>query len=165
MTGQARPRGRPAKAESLSVQLLTLAAHARDLSQAAIAERVCSFIHPASVTQPTVGKWVREVLPEVATPTIALRRPDAVQVRVVCLVFARKPALALKLIELLRREPLVARVEQWRGEMNVFAEVVSLDSRAIDDLVERFEPDALYEVVERFDKTADTLEELGVRAL
>jgi len=165
MTGQARLRGRPAKAESLAVQLLTLAAHARDLSQAAMAQRICSVIHPESVTQPTVGKWVREVLPELATPTIALRRPDDVQLCVVCLLFNRKPALALKLIELLRAEPLVARVEQWRGEMNVFAEVVALGSRDIDDLVERYDPDCLYELVERIDKTADALEHVGRLAL
>lgn len=161
MTRQARSRGRPAKAESLAVQLLTLAAHARDLSQAAIADRVCSFIHPESVTQPTVGKWVREVLPELATPTIALRRPEDVKLRVVCLLFNRKPARALQLIALLRDEPLIARVEQCRGEMNVFAEVIAPDSRDIDDLVERYEPDFLYEVVERIDKTADTLEHVG----
>lgn len=161
MVGQARPRGRPAKAESLVVQLLTLAAHARDLSQAAIAERICAVIHPDSVTQPTVGKWVRDVLPGLATPSIALRRPDDLQLRVVCLLFNRKPALALKLIALLRREPFVARVEQWRGEMNVFAEVIALDSRDIDDLVERYEPDDLYEVIERIDKTPDALEHVG----
>lgn len=161
MVGQVRSRGRPAKAESLAFQFLTLAAHARDLSQAAIAERICSVIHPDSVTQPTVGKWMREVLPELATPTIALRRPEDVQLRVVCLLFNRNPALALKLIELLRSEPMVARVEQWRGEMNVFAEVIALDSRDIDDLVERYEPEFLYEVVDRIDKTADALEHVG----
>ena len=165
MTGQARSRGRPAKAESLAVQLLTLAAHARDLSQAAIADRVCSFIHPESVTQPTIGKWVRQVLPELATPTIAIHRPDSLQLRVVCLLFNRKPARALQLIALLRDEPLVARVEQWRGEMNVFAEVIALDSRAIDDLIERYEPDFLYEVVERIDRTADALEHVARLAL
>jgi hypothetical protein len=149
----------------LAVQLLALAAHARDLSQAAIADRVSSVIHPDSVTQPTIGKWVREALPELATPTIALRRPEDVQLRMVCLLFRRKPALALKLIALLRNEPLVARVEQWRGEMNVFAEVIALDSRDIDDLVERYEPDSLYEVVERIDKTADALEHIARLAL
>lgn len=165
MSGRARSRGRPAKAESLAVQLLTLAAHARDLSQAAIADRVCGFIHPESVTQPTIGKWVRDVLPGLATPTIALNRPDALHLRVVCLLFNRSPAHALKLIQLLRAEPLVARVEQWRGEMNVFAEVLALDSRDIDDLVERYEPDYLYEVVERIDKTADALEHVARLAL
>lgn len=165
MSGRARARGRPAKAESLTVQLLTLAAHARDLSQAAAAARISAVIQPESVTQPTVGKWVREVLPELATPTIALHRPDDLQLRVVSLLFNRKPALALKLIELLRGEPLVARVEQWRGEMNVFAEVIALDSRDVDDLVEFYEPDYLYEVVERIDKTADALEHLARLAL
>jgi hypothetical protein len=138
-----------------------LAAHARDLSQAAMAEHISAVIRPESVTQPTVGKWVRDVLPELATPTIALHRPDDLQLRVVCLLFNRKPAFALKLIELLRGEPLVARVEQWRGEMNVFAEAVAFDSRDIDDLVERYEPDCLYEVVERIDKTAYALEHVA----
>lgn len=145
------------------MQLLTLAAHARDLSHRAIAERVSASIAPESVSQPTIGKWVRDVLPEIAEPTTAIRRPDRLQVRVVCLLFQRKPALALKLIELLRREPLVSRVEQWRGEMNVFAEVVALDFAEIDDLVERYEPDHLYEVVERSDRLPDVLEELGCR--
>jgi hypothetical protein len=56
---------------------------------------------------------------------------------------------------------MVARVEQWRGEMNVFAEVIALESRDIDDLVERYEPEFLYEVVNRIDKTADALEHVG----
>lgn len=34
--------------------------------------------------------------------------------------------------------------------MNVSAEVIALDSSDIDDLVARYEPDQLYEVVERF---------------
>jgi hypothetical protein len=49
--------------------------------------------------------------------------------------------------------------------MNVFAEMIALDSRAIDDLVERYEPDFLYEVVERIDRTADALEHVARLAL
>jgi hypothetical protein len=49
--------------------------------------------------------------------------------------------------------------------MNVSAEVIALDSSDIDDLVARYEPDQLYEVVERFDQTADALEHVARLAL
>jgi len=165
MSGQPRVRGRPAKAESLSFQLLVLAAYARRLSQRGITDRINAVIAPDSVSQPTVGKWVRDVLPDLVSPTVAIGRPDDFQLQVICLLFHRTPAAALKLVQLLRREPLVSRAEQWRGEMNVFAEVVALDSRDIDDLVERYEPDHLYEVVERVDRISDALEHVGRLAL
>jgi hypothetical protein len=161
MIGQARGRGRPAKSESLAFQLLALAAHARRLSQEGIRDRMNAAIAPDSVSQPTVGKWVREVLPGIATPTVVIHRPDDLKLQVTYLLFKRKPALALKLIALLRREPFVSRVEQLRGEMNVFAEVVTADPRSIDDLVERYEPDHLYDVVDRSDRLPDVLEHLA----
>jgi hypothetical protein len=161
MTGQERGRGRPAKSESLAFQLLALAAHARRLSQDGITNHINSRIAPDSVSQPTVGKWIRDALPDLATPTSAIHRPDDLQLQITYLFFARKPALALKLIRLLRREPLVSRIEHLRGEMNVFVEVVTTNSRDIDDLVERYEPDHLYEVVERSDHLPDVLEHLA----
>jgi hypothetical protein len=161
MTGQARGKGRPAKSESLAFQLLALAAHARRLSQEGIRDRMNTALAPDSISQPTVGKWIREALPSLATPTAAIHRPDDLGLRVTYLLFKRKPALALKLIGLLRREPLVSRVEQLRGEMNVFAEVITSDSRGVDDLVERYEPDSLCEVVDRSDRLPDVLEHLA----
>lgn len=161
MIRQARAKGRPPKTESLAFQLLALAAHARRLSQEGIRDRMNTALAPDSVSQPTIGKWIREALPSLATPTAALHRPDDLGLRVTYLLFKRTPALALKLIELLRREPLVSRVEQLRGEMNVFAEVITRDSRDVDDFVERYEPESLYEVVVRSDRLPDVLEHLA----
>jgi hypothetical protein len=152
MTGQARGKGRPAKSASLAFQLLALAAHARRLSQEGVRDRMNNVLAPESVSQ---------ALPSLATPTVAIHRPDDLGLRVTYLIFKRKPALALKLIELLRREPLVSRVEQLRGEMNVLAEVITSDSRDVDDLVERYEPDTLYEVVDRSDRLPDVLEHVA----
>jgi hypothetical protein len=165
MTGQARLRGRPAKTESLAFQLLALAAHARHLSQDGIAARVNGALDPDTVSQPTVGKWLRDALPDLVDPSVAIRRPDDLGLRVACLLFRRKPADALKLVKRLAAEPLVSRVEQWRGETNVFAEVVVLDSRDIDKLVARYKPDSVYEVVERIDAVPDVLEHLGRQVL
>jgi hypothetical protein len=126
-----------------------------------MANRINEGLAPEHVSQPTLGKWVRDAVDELATSTLAVIRPDDVGLRAVCLLFRRKPAEALKLVQLLAQEPLVSRVEQWRGEMNVFAEVVALDSRTIDDFVERYEPDRLYEVVDRVDRLPNVLEHLG----
>jgi hypothetical protein len=147
------------------VQLLALAFHARHLSQDAVTAQINSAIGPESVTQPTVGKWLREKLPEISDPTIAVRRPDDLQLRFVCLFFRRDPARALKLVKLLAAEPHVSRIEQWRGEFNVFAEVVVSDSRAVDDLVERYEPEALHEMVERIERLPQVLEHVARQAI
>jgi hypothetical protein len=108
---------------------------------------------------------VRTALLDLIDPTISIRRPEVLGLRVVCLLFRRDPARALQLVKLLAREENINRVDKWRGEFNVFAEAVVSDSRVIDDLVERYEPDALYEVVERIERLPDVLEYLGRQAI
>jgi hypothetical protein len=55
----------------------------------------------------------------------------------------------------------VSRAEHWRGEHNVFAEVMAVDTRQIEDLVEKFEPDSVYELLERRERTRGVLRHLG----
>lgn len=38
------------------------------------------------------------------------------------------------------------------GEVNVFAEVMATDSRDIDDIVERYEPNYVHALIERRDR-------------
>ena len=159
-----RGRGRPSKTDSTAFRLLALSAFARPISQDAIAAQVNRGLSPDSVSQPTVRTWLRGSLARFARPTISLKRPEDLDLRVACLLFRREPARAKPLMRLLAREPLVSRVEHWRGEVNVFAEVMALDTRDIDDLVERFEPDVVYELIERRERSRAVLRRLGRRA-
>lgn len=165
MPGQiARRPGRPAKTESRGFRLLALAAVARPLSQERITERINDVLGERFVSQPTVGKWLHGQLARFARPTISIKRPDDAEIHVGCLLFRRSPARALPLMRLLAREPHVSRVERWRGEVNVFAEVMALDDRPIDDLIARYEPDAVYALVERRERTRAVLRRLGRQA-
>ena len=161
MSGRVGSRGRPPKTTSRAFRLLALAAFARRVSQASMARQINASLRGGSVTQPTVGRWLRESLAGFARPTVAIKRPDDLEVRVVCLLFRRSPARALPLVQLLAREPYVSRVEHWRGEVNVFAEAMSLDERPIDDLIARYEPDFVYGLVERRERTRAVLRRLG----
>jgi hypothetical protein len=67
-------------------------------------------------------------------------------------------------MRMLARERHVSRVEHWRGEVNVFAEVMGLDERAIDDLIARYEPDAVYPLIERRERSHVVLRRLGRQA-
>jgi len=165
MGGQhTRGRGRPTKTDSTAFRLLALAAFARPISQDAIAAQVNRGLSPDEVSQPTVGKWLRRGLVRFARPTISIKRPEDLDLRVACFLFRREPARAQPLVRLLAREHLVSRVEYWRGEVNVFAEVMALDSRGIDDLIERFEPDFVYELIERRERSRAVLRRLGREA-
>jgi hypothetical protein len=62
-------------------------------------------------------------------------------------------------------EAHVSRVELWRGETSVFAEVMALDQRPIDDLIDRYEPDLVYPLVERRERTRAVLRRLGQQAV
>jgi hypothetical protein len=166
MTGQPpRTRGRPTKTGSRAFRLLALAAFARPLSQDAITARINAVLGPDFVRQPTVGKWLHTQLARFARPTVAIKRPDDLEIRVACLLFRRAPARAIPLMQTLTREPHVSRVEHWRGEVNVFAEVMALDERAIDDLIARYEPDAVYQLVERRERSRAVLRYLGEHAV
>jgi hypothetical protein len=165
-------RGRPAKTAAPAFRLLALAWSARHLSQEHLAERVNADLaqassgpppEPLSVTQPAVGRWLRSDFPRLARPTVSIKRPEMLGLRIACMLFRREPARARDLIRLLLREPLVSRVEYWRGEHNVFAEVIALDTREIDELVERFEPEVVYEQLERHERTRGVLRRLGKR--
>lgn len=116
---------------------------------------------PVSVTQPAVRRWLRADLPRLARPTVSIKRPEAVGLRAACFLFRREPARARDLVRLLARERLVSRVELWRGETNVFAEILALDTREIDALVEKYEPNAVYELLERCERTRGVLRHLG----
>ena len=81
--------------------------------------------------------------------------------RVVYLMFRRDPARAVALSRVLAREPLVSRVERWAGEVNVVAEVMTLNQEQLDKLIERFEPDQIEEVLTRVDRIRVPLRNLG----
>jgi len=154
-------RGRPPKTDSRSFRLLALAAFCRPLSQEAITGRINRVLGPRYVTQPTVGKWLHRELARYARPTVAIKRPDDLEIHVACLLFRRDPARARPLMRRLALERHVSRVERWVGEVNVFAEVMAIDSRDIDDIVERYEPDFVYGLIERRDRARVTLRHLG----
>jgi hypothetical protein len=165
MLGQPPPlRGRPPKTASRAFRLLALAAFARRLSQDAITARINDGLNE-SVTQPTVRKWLRGQLARYARPTVSIKRPDDLEIRVACLLFRRSPARARPLMRMLSMEPHVSRVEFWRGETNVFAEVMALDDRPIDEIIERYEPDFVYPLVERCERTRAVLRRLGEQAV
>lgn len=165
MAGQtAASRGRPPKTSSRAFRLLALAAAARPVSQERVTEWINLVLGERFVSQPTVGKWLHDELPRLARPTLSIRRPDDVDVHVACLLFRRSPARARPLMRRLAREPHISRVEHWRGEVNVFAEAIALDERPIDDLIERYEPDAVYPLVERRESLRAVLRRLGRQA-
>jgi hypothetical protein len=155
-------RGRPSKISRPEFTLLALAAFARRGSQEQLAARIASDLGE-SVSQPSVRAWLLGSLPRLARPTVALKRPDRVGVRIGCLLFRVPPGRARALSRRLSREPLVSRVDRWRGEVNVFAEVVALDPEELEDLIERYEPDAVYDVIERNERCRVPLRELGRR--
>jgi hypothetical protein len=162
--------GRPAKTASPAFRLLALAWFARRLSQERMTAGVNADLSrgsasstPLSVAQPAMRRWLLSELPRLARPTVSIKRPELLGVRVACFIFRRQPARAQDLIRLLSREPLVSRVEYWRGEHNVFAEVMALDTEEIEDLIERFEPDAVYDLIERRERTRGVLRYLGKR--
>jgi hypothetical protein len=165
MSGQPlRARGRPPKTSSLAFRLAALAAAGRPISQERISAQINRVLNPASVTQPTVGKWLRHQLPRYARTTVSIKRPDQVEIHVACLLFRRAPARAMPLLRQLAREPLVSRVEYWRGETNVFAEVMALDEQGVEDIIARYEPDAVYSLVERHERTRAVLRRLAREA-
>lgn len=173
MTGrETRRRGRPRKTAAPAFQLLALAQLARRVSQERLAQQVSAEIaraspppppEPLSVTQPAVHRWLRSDYPRLARPTVSLKRPEDLGLRVACVLFRRPPARALALVQLLGREPSVSRVEHCRGDFNVAAELLVLDTRDIDDFVQRYEPDAIYELLERREQTRAVLRRLGRR--
>ena len=55
----------------------------------------------------------------------------------------------------------MSRVEHWRGEVNVFAEAIALDPQDLEDLIERYEPEAVYELIERHERTRVPLRRLA----
>jgi hypothetical protein len=166
MAGQlARPRGRPPKTASRAFRLLALSAFARRISQEAITARINRVMGADFVSQPTVGKWLHSELATLARPTVAIKRPDDLEIHVASLLFERSPARAIPLMRLLARERYVSRVEHWRGEVTVFAEVMALDQRAVDDLIARYEPDAVYPLVERRERSRAVLGRLGRQSL
>jgi hypothetical protein len=126
--------------------------------------QVNSVLGSDFIRQPAVGRWLHNQLARFARPTVAIKRPDDLEIRVACLLFRRSPARAVPLVRLLSREPHVSRVEHWRGEVNVFAEVMALDERGIDDVIARYEPDAVYQLVERSERSRVVLRRLGEQA-
>ena len=166
MGGQiARRRGRPRKTASRAFRLLVLAGFARPLSQERLAAQVSAALGDDSVSQPTVGKWLHYELARFARPTVAIKRPDDLEIRVAFLLFRRAPARAIPLMRTLARELHVSRVERWRGDVSVFAEVIALDERAIDDVIARYEPDAVYQLIERRERARVALRRVGRQAI
>jgi hypothetical protein len=167
---QPRPRGRPPKTANPAFRLLALSWFARRLSQERLADAVNRDLAraspppppvPLSIAQPALRRWLRSELPRLARPTVSIKRPELLGLRVACLLFRRQPARARDLLRLLSQEALVSRAEYWRGDYNVFAEVIALDTRQIDDLIDKFEPDAVYELLERRERTRVALRNLG----
>jgi hypothetical protein len=161
MTGQSIPRrGRPRKADLAGFELLALAAFARPCSQQVLGDRMGADLG-ATVHQPTVRDWLLRRLPRLARPTVSIKRPDELGLRLAYLMFRREPARAVALARVLAREPLVSRVERWAGEINVVAEVMTRDQEQLDALVERFEPDEVHELVSRVERARVPLRNLG----
>lgn len=155
-----RRTGRPRKADLPGFDLVALAAFSRRRSQQALAERIGSDLG-TDLHQPTVRTWLLRRLPGLARPTVSIKRPGALGLRLVYMMFRREPARAAALARVLARERLVSRVERWAGEVNVVAEVMARDQQQLDDLVERFEPDEIHEVVTRVERSRVPLRHLG----
>jgi hypothetical protein len=108
-----------------------------------------------------VRSWLLTRLPRLARPSVSIKQPGDLGLRVVYLMFRRDPARAVALSRVLAREPLVSRVERWAGEVNVVAEVMTLNQEQLDKLIERFEPDQIEEVLTRVDRIRVPLRNLG----
>jgi hypothetical protein len=153
-------RGRPGKVELAGFELLALAAFARPGSQKVLGDRIGADLG-TTVHQPTVRNWLLRRLPRLARPTVSIKRPDDLGLRLAYLMFRREPARAIALARVLAREPLVSRVERWAGEVNVVAEVMTCHQEQLDALVERFEPDEVHELVSRVERARVPLRNLG----
>lgn len=147
-------------AEQPGFELLALAAFARPGSQREIAERISANLR-SGVSQPTVRTWLRTQLPRLARPTVSIKEPREIGVRIVLFLFRRKPASGVALSRTLAREPLVSRIDRLSGAVNLAAEVVVGDQSQLDDLIERFEPDEVHEIVRRVERTRVPLRHLG----
>jgi hypothetical protein len=104
---------------------------------------------------------LRTQFPRLARPTVSLKRPDLLGVRVGVLLFRAEPGKARALARRLAREPLVSRVDQWRGEITVCAEVIAIDVQDLEDVIERYEPAHVYELIARHERTRIPLRNLG----
>jgi hypothetical protein len=152
--------GRPSKTENLRFRLLALAGFAEGRrSQRQLAESVNGQLPKAEqrVTAPTVGAWLHREFERYAQPTITITDPHLLELRVVRLLFRVKPAQAAALEKRLMKEPHISRVERWSGEVPVAAEAVVRDSRDLDQLAGRLNPNQVYDVVKSRDRLADAL--------
>lgn len=109
------------------------------------------------VTAPTVGAWLHREFDGLAQPTVVIRDPHLLELRVVRLLFRARPAEAVDLETRLTSERHISRVERWSGEITVAAEAVVRDSDDLDQLVRRLNPDQTYDVVSCRDQLAGAL--------
>lgn len=157
---EVRQRGRPSKTDDRRFRLLALAGFAEGhVSQRQLAASINRRVKRAEqqVSPPTVGSWLHRDFERVAKPTVTITEPHLLELRVVRLFFRIGPADSVALIERLKSEGHVSRIERWGGDVRVAAEVIVREGSDLDDIVTRLDPDEMYDVVSCHDQLASAL--------